>query len=104
VTFRGPGERVFDPLLHDIVSPVIVRGGVRHNVVPSEVELVLDGRVLPGFGADDLAREVRDLLDTDAQVRVDSFDHCPDHLDLGLFETLAAALRLQDPEPSRCRT
>jgi acetylornithine deacetylase/succinyl-diaminopimelate desuccinylase-like protein len=77
---------------------VIVRGGVRHNVIPSEVELVLDGRVLPGFGADDLVREVRCRLGTDAEVRVDSFDPCPDHLDLGLFETLAAALRAQDPE------
>jgi len=104
VTFRGPGERVFDPLLHDIVSPVIVRGGVRHNVVPSEVELVLDGRVLPGFGADDLAREVRDLLDTDAQVRVDSFDPCPDHLDLGLFGRWRRRCGSRTLRPSRCRT
>lgn len=89
---------VFDPLLHNTVSPVIVRGGVRHNVIPSEVELVLDGRVLPGFDADDLVREVRDLLGPDADVRVDAFDPCPDHLDLGLLETLGAALRAQDPE------
>ena len=94
----GQVASVFDPLLHNTVSPVIVRGGVRHNVIPSEVELVLDGRVLPGFGADDLVREVRGLLGTDAEVRVDSFDPCPDHLDLGLFDTLATALRLQDPE------
>ena len=94
----GPqAARVFDPLLHNTVSPTIVRGGVRVNVVPSEAELVLDGRVLPGFGADDLVREVRDLLGPDAEVRVDSFEPYPGGIDMGLFETLAAAVRAQDP-------
>ena len=89
--------RVFDPLLHNTVSPTIVRGGVRVNVVPSEVELTLDGRVLPGFDADDLVRELRDLLGPDAEIRVDSFDPYPGGIDLGLFELLAAAVRAQDP-------
>jgi len=94
----GPqAARVFDPLLHNTVSPVIVRGGVRANVIPSEVELVLDGRVLPGLGADDLVREVRGLLGTDAEVRVDSFEPYPGGIDMGLFATLAAAVRVQDP-------
>jgi acetylornithine deacetylase/succinyl-diaminopimelate desuccinylase-like protein len=73
-----------------------VRGGVRVNVVPSEVELTLDGRVLPGFGADDLVREVRDLLGPDAEVRVGSFDPYPGAIDMGLLETLAAAVRARD--------
>ena len=94
----GPqAARVFDPLLHNTVSPTIVRGGVRVNVVPSQAELVLDGRVLPGFGADDLVREVRALLGPDAEVRVDSFEPYPGGIDMGLFETLAAAVRAQDP-------
>jgi acetylornithine deacetylase/succinyl-diaminopimelate desuccinylase-like protein len=94
----GPqAARVFDPLLHNTVSPVIVRGGVRHNVVPSEVELVLDGRILPGFDADDLLREVRGLLGPDAEVRVESFEPCPFRFDPGLLDTLGAALRAQDP-------
>lgn len=94
----GPqAARALDPLLHNTVSATIVRGGVRVNVVPSEAELVLDGRILPGYDADDLVREVRGLLGDDAEVRVDSYHPCPAVLDMGLFETLGAALRAQDP-------
>ena len=34
--------------------PTIVHGGEKINVIPSQVELELDGRSLPGFGPDDL--------------------------------------------------
>jgi acetylornithine deacetylase/succinyl-diaminopimelate desuccinylase-like protein len=95
----GPlAARFFDPLLHDTVSPVIVRGGVRNNVVPSEVELVLDGRILPGLDADDLLREVRGLLGPEAEVRVESFEPCPFRFDPGLLDTLGGAIRAKDPE------
>jgi acetylornithine deacetylase/succinyl-diaminopimelate desuccinylase-like protein len=90
--------RNFDPLLHHTVSPVIVRGGVKPGVIPSEVELVLDGRVLPGGHVDDLVAELGHLLGRDIEIRVDLFDPYPDHLDQGLFETLGAALRRQDPK------
>jgi acetylornithine deacetylase/succinyl-diaminopimelate desuccinylase-like protein len=99
LSLAGPlVARNFDPLLHHTVSPVIVRGGVKPGVIPSEVELVLDGRVLPGWTADDLVTELRLLLGREAEIRVDSFDPYPDLLDMGLFETLANALRHQDHE------
>jgi acetylornithine deacetylase/succinyl-diaminopimelate desuccinylase-like protein len=95
----GPqAARVFDPLLHNTVSATMVRGGVRVNVVPSEAELTLDGRILPGFDADDLVREVRGLLGADAEIRVDSFESYPGRTDMGLFDTLGAAVRSKDPE------
>lgn len=86
-----------DPLLHNTVSPVIVRGGTRANVIPGEVELLLDGRVLPGLGPDDLVREVRALLGPDVEIRVDDFEPYPGRLDMGLFEVLATSLRVGDP-------
>jgi acetylornithine deacetylase/succinyl-diaminopimelate desuccinylase-like protein len=88
---------MLDPLLHHTASPVIVRGGTTPNVVPGEVELVLDGRVLPGLDADDLVREVRTLLGAGVEVRVDAFDRYPGALDMGLFDVLAASLREGDP-------
>jgi acetylornithine deacetylase/succinyl-diaminopimelate desuccinylase-like protein len=90
--------RTVDPLLHNTVSPVIVRGGTKANVIPGEVELVLDGRVLPGLGADDLVREVRTLVGPDVEIRVDAFEPYPGGLDMGLFDVLAASLRAGDPE------
>ena len=37
------------------------------------------------------------MLGPDAEVRVDSFEPYPGGIDMGLFETLAAAVRAQDP-------
>jgi acetylornithine deacetylase/succinyl-diaminopimelate desuccinylase-like protein len=90
-------SRNFDPLLHHTVSPVVVRGGIKPGVIPSEVELILDGRILPGYGVDDLVAELGQLLGREAEIRVDLFDPYPDHLDQGLLDTLGAALRRQDP-------
>ena len=36
-------------MLRNTVNATIVRGGAKINVVPSEIELELDGRALPGF-------------------------------------------------------
>ncbi len=93
----GGAGRLLDPLLHDTVSPTIVHGGTKANVIPSEVELTLDGRILPGMGVDEFVREVRDLVGGDATIRVDAFDPYPGSLEMGFFETLAAALREGDP-------
>ena len=45
----GPRSRAFEPMLRNTVNATIVRGGEKINVVPSEIELELDGRALPGF-------------------------------------------------------
>ena len=42
----------------------------KFNVIPSEVEVVLDGRLLPGFGPDDLLRELRALVGDDVELEV----------------------------------
>jgi acetylornithine deacetylase/succinyl-diaminopimelate desuccinylase-like protein len=39
--------RAFDPMLHNTVNATIVRGGEKINVIPSEVTVELDGRLLP---------------------------------------------------------
>ena len=51
---RLMGEKgaLFEPMLRNTVNATIVRGGAKINVVPSEIELELDGRALPGFSPD----------------------------------------------------
>ena len=55
------GERgaTTEPMLRNTVNATIVRGGVKINVVPSEIELELDGRALPGVGPDELIARCR---------------------------------------------
>ena len=55
----GERGRLFDPLLHNTVSPTIVRGGDKINVIPGEVSVELDCRLLPGLSPPELFAELR---------------------------------------------
>jgi acetylornithine deacetylase/succinyl-diaminopimelate desuccinylase-like protein len=88
----------FEPMLRNTVNTTIVRGGAKINVVPSEIELELDGRALPGFSPEQLIAELHDLAGDDIDVEVVRHDPGPSEPDLGLFETLAGVIRELDPE------
>lgn len=99
LTLRAPVQqlRIFDRALRNTVSATIVRGGEKINVIPAQVELELDGRALPGFGPDDLIREVRDLVGDDLELEVVRHDPTPAEPDLSLLPTLSEILRELDP-------
>ena len=52
----GEQGKLFGQILRNTVNPTIIRGGDQINVVPSEITLMLDGRLLPGFSPQDLIR------------------------------------------------
>ena len=93
------GERgaLFDPVLHNTVSPTVLDAGGARNVIPAEVSVELDGRILPGQTPGDLLRELRDLAGEDAELEVIRHDPGPPEPDFGLFDLLAGALRAADP-------
>ncbi len=94
----GASARIFDPLLHNTVSPTLVHGGEKLNVHPSTITVDLDGRLLPGFGPDDMLRELRAVVGKDAEAEIVFYDPGPPEPDLGLFDTLAGVLRDADPD------
>ena len=49
-------------VFHNTVSPNQLQAGYKANVIPSEAEAVLDGRMLPGFDVDSFLAEVRPRL------------------------------------------
>ena len=98
----GERRRFFAPLLRNTVSPTILQGSSSFNVIPGEVTVDLDGRLLPGFGPDDLIREVRAAGGDEGEVEVVRFDPGPSSLDMGLFDTLAGILKEADPEGVPC--
>jgi acetylornithine deacetylase/succinyl-diaminopimelate desuccinylase-like protein len=71
----GERGRVFDPLLHNTVNATIVRGGDKINVIPAEATVELDGRLLPGFAAEDLLLELQALIGP--EVELDVLRHDP---------------------------
>jgi acetylornithine deacetylase/succinyl-diaminopimelate desuccinylase-like protein len=92
----GDRLRLFDALLHNTASPTIVRGGESANVIPDEVSVDLDCRLLPGFGADALLDDLRALAGVAMDLQVLRHDPSPAAPDLGLFEVLADILRSLD--------
>ena len=93
----GDRARVLDPILHNTVSPTVLRGSDKFNVIPGEVEVMLDGRLLPGFEPQDLLDELRALLGADVELEVLKHDPGPPEADLELFGTLGSILEEADP-------
>jgi acetylornithine deacetylase/succinyl-diaminopimelate desuccinylase-like protein len=93
----GDRARVLDPILHNTVSPTGLRASDKFNVIPGRVELVLDGRLLPGLEPRHLLGELRDLLGDDLHLEVVKHDPGPPAPDMGLFGTLGSILEDADP-------
>ena len=113
----GAKGRTFSPLFRNTVTPTLVRGGHQINVVPGEVSVDLDGRLLPGEVSVDLDGRLLPGLDpelliveltdlagpnktnaADMAIEILHHDPGPERLDMGLFETLSNVLREGDPE------
>jgi len=94
----GEHSRIFDPMLHNTVSPTILYGSTSINVIPGEVSVDLDGRLLPGFCPDDLIAEIRRIVGGDVELEVLRQDPGPPEPNMGLFDTLAGILGEIDPE------
>ena len=98
VRLLGAQAPLFEPMLRNTVNATIVRGGEKINVVPSRVELELDGRALPGFSPDDLIGELHELAGEDVELELVRHDPGPGEPDLARFDVLAEILRELDPQ------
>lgn len=92
----GEKGRVLDPLLHNTVSPTVLLGSQKINVIPSEALVEMDGRLLPGFGPECLIEELRQVT-RGLDFEIIRYDHCPSEPDMGMYDTLAQILREADP-------
>ena len=95
----GTRGRIFGRVTRNTASATIVRGGEKINVIPSEIELQIDGRILPGQTPDDLIRELHDLVGTsNISFEVVRHDPGPPEPDLSQYGLLADVLRELDPD------
>ncbi|MFH2103996.1 MAG: M20/M25/M40 family metallo-hydrolase [Chloroflexota bacterium] len=93
----GKNSVLFAPLVRNTVSPTILRASTKINVIPAEVELEMDGRLLPGLKPEQMLAEVRALLGADVELELVRADEGPTAPDMGLFDTLSGILREVDP-------
>jgi acetylornithine deacetylase/succinyl-diaminopimelate desuccinylase-like protein len=94
----GARGRTFGPLFRNTINPTIVRGGEQINVVPGEVSVDLDGRLLPRFTPDQLVSELAAMAGAGATIEILSHDPGRQDPDMGLFDTLSGVLQESDPE------
>lgn len=94
----GKRGELFDPLLHNTVNATIVRGGEKINVIPGEITVELDGRLLPGYRPTDLMNELRALVGDTVELELVRHDPGPSTPNMALFGTLGDLLRELDPE------
>jgi acetylornithine deacetylase/succinyl-diaminopimelate desuccinylase-like protein len=94
-------RRGLNALLRNTVSPTILEGGSKDNVIPSRASVVLDGRLLPGFTTADLIAELRALLGSEAEgIRFEVIREAPPNVvprATPLFDTIAGVVKEHDP-------
>jgi acetylornithine deacetylase/succinyl-diaminopimelate desuccinylase-like protein len=96
--------RVLDAMLRDTLSPNILHGGVKFNIVPGMASLEVDVRRLPGTTEEDMEARIRERLgpelsgvtDIEALISSEPLVHPYEDPD-GLFPILEAAIRDHDP-------
>ena len=88
----------FDPLLHNTVNAIMVKGGVNINVVPGKVTLYLDGRILPDFNDNDLRNELINVVGHDCDVKITNYEQARADADLSMFDMLSDILKEKEPD------
>lgn len=94
----GEHGQLFSPLLRNTVSPTMLKASDKVNVIPAEVTVGLDGRLVPGAKPDELLGELQHLLGNDVEIEVVKHEPGPATSNMGLFNTLGDVLRRLDPE------
>jgi acetylornithine deacetylase/succinyl-diaminopimelate desuccinylase-like protein len=91
--------RSFNALLRNTAVATVVKAGYKTNVIPSEAEALIDGRVLPGQTTADLLRELRAVLGDEVELAV-MREMAP--LEMPQESALVDAIRtaLQDADPA----
>lgn len=96
IDMLGGNGKFFESVLHHTVNATKVSGGEKINVVPDQITLELDGRLLPGSDPSELIREINRIKGTDIDFEVTTFIPGPAEADLGLFPLLASVLKETD--------
>ncbi len=94
----GIYSRLFEPMMFNNVNVTVVRAGHKTNVIPSEVYLEMDVRILPGQTDKDVIREINALVGDDLELEILRYapnDRLPD---MSLFDLFANVLKDLDDE------
>ncbi|MFT5195493.1 MAG: acetylornithine deacetylase/succinyl-diaminopimelate desuccinylase-like protein [Cellvibrionaceae bacterium] len=99
IKIMGKQGALLEPLLKHTINPTIIEGGIKNNVIPHEINLQFDVRILPGFTPEAFLEELLEQLDTDAEFTIiDSDSVLLAEPNMGLYPLLADILKQARPE------
>jgi len=90
--------RLFEPMMFNNVNVTVVKAGHKTNVIPSEVYLEMDVRILPGQTDKDVIREINDLVGNDLDLEILSYSPNDRLPDMTLFDSFAKVLKDLDED------
>ncbi len=93
----GSHTHFFDPVLHNTVNVTMLQGGHKINVIPSEIVMEIDGRLLPGYTPDDMFQELHELLGNDIEFELIRYEEGQSEPNMGYYKTLVDILHEADP-------
>lgn len=93
----GEHGNLFRPLLRNTANPTIVAGGEKINVIPGEIILHLDGRLVPGGTPEEFIGQLQKIAGRDIDFEVIRHDPGPAKPDMGMFDLLSSIVREADP-------
>lgn len=92
---------VFNAVLRTGISPTIVQGGIRYNVLPASAGVVLNVRTIPGQRIDDVIARIRKAI-ADEKIEIEVTDSGAEasasDAASEMFTALADAARTLDPD------
>jgi len=92
---------VFNAVLRAGISPTMLSGGIRFNVIPASAGAAINVRTVPGQTIDDVVKRLRAVID-DPSIGVEITERGdeapPSDPDSGMFRAIAAAAVEIDPE------
>ena len=93
----GSHTHFFDPILHNTVNVTILQGGHKINVIPSEIVVEIDGRLLPGYTPDDMFQELHELVGNDIEFELIRYGEGQSEPNMGFYNVLANIIQQADP-------
>jgi len=94
----GPKGDIFKPMFKNILNPSVINGGDKINVIPSDITVKMDGRLIPGVTKDDFIYEIKKVCGSDFILKNIDYKGYEHNINQGLFSKIESALKESDPE------
>jgi len=103
---RDPGTAAFlNGILRDTITPTIIKGGYKENVIPEETEITIDSRLLPGKEYKDLITHLKKALGEKifSQIEIEKVvvgigSYFSEYEDNIFYNTIAEIMKELDPK------